>query len=63
MHVVSLLKFGRFEKGTKFEKIFHSKFDATQTQGGRFFQILWPFQKIRTLRKQKAFGPTVQFLV
>ena len=26
----SLVKFGYFEKATKFEKIFHLKFDATQ---------------------------------
>ena len=46
------LKFGYYEKATKFEKIFHLKFDITeerQVQGGRFFQILWPFQKTQTL--------------
>ena len=29
------LKFGYSEKATKFEKIFHLKFDATQQLGGR----------------------------
>ena len=27
---VSNIKFGLFEKGTKFEKIFHLKFDVTE---------------------------------
>ena len=37
---MTLIKFGYSEKATKFEKIFHLKFDATQ--------ILWPFQNIQT---------------
>ena len=46
------LKFGYSEKATKFEKIFHLKFDATQKRqiiSGIFFQILWPSQNIGTL--------------
>ena len=46
------LKFGYSEKATKFEKIFHLKFDATQWRQilcGRFFQM-WPSQNIRTLK-------------
>ena len=48
-----LVKFGLFEKATKFGKKIHLKFDLTekpQIQFGRFFQILWLFQKIRTLK-------------
>ena len=44
------LKFGLFEKGTKFEKNFI--FDVTnwrQILSGRFFQILCPSQKVQTL--------------
>ena len=47
-----LLKFGYSEKATKFEEIFHVKFDVTeyrQILSGRFFQFLWPSQNIRTL--------------
>ena len=46
------LKLGYSEKATKFGKIFHLKFDATQCRqilSGRFYQILWPSQNIRTL--------------
>ena len=46
------LKFGYSEKATKFKKIFHLEFDVTewhQILRGRFFQILWPSQNIRTL--------------
>ena len=35
-----LVKFGLIEKHTKFEKIFHLKFDITE-----YRQILWPSQK------------------
>ena len=48
----SLEKLGYSEKATKFEKIFHLKFDVTeqcQILSGRFFQILWPSQIIRDL--------------
>ena len=47
-----VLKFGYSEKATKFEKIFHVKFDITEQRqilSGRFFQILWPSQNIQTL--------------
>ena len=44
------LKFGRPEKGTKFEKIFHLQFDVTQILSGRFFQILCLSQKVQTLK-------------
>ena len=47
------VKFGLSEKGTKFQKIFHLKFDVTQQRqilSGRFFQILCPSQKVRTLQ-------------
>ena len=50
MHVEH--KFRYSEKATKFEKIFHLIFDATQYRqilSGRFFQIWWPSQNIRTL--------------
>ena len=43
------VKFGYYEKATKFEKIFKLKFDVTewrQILSGRFFQILWPSQNI-----------------
>ena len=44
------LKPGRSEKGTKFLKIFHLKFDVAQSDlGGRFFQILCPSQNVQTL--------------
>ena len=46
------LNFGYSEKATKFEKISNLKFDVTQycqILSGRFFQILWPSQNIRTL--------------
>ena len=46
------IKFGYSEKATKFEKIFHLKFDVNeyrQILSGRFFQILWPSQNIRIL--------------
>ena len=46
------LKLGYFEKATKFEQIFHLKFDITewcQIFSGRFFQIFWPSQNVRTL--------------
>ena len=49
--IYSLLNFGYSEKATKFEKIFHLEFDATQKRQilcGMFFQILWPSQNIRT---------------
>ena len=49
------LKFGYSEKATKFEKIFHLKFDITdwrQILSGIFFQISWPSQNIRTLNQQ-----------
>ena len=45
----SVLKFGYSEKATKFEKIFHLKFDVTEQRpilSGIFFQILWPSQNI-----------------
>ena len=51
-HQGNFVKFGYSEKATKFEKIFHLKFDATQYRqnlSGRFFQILWPSQNIRPL--------------
>ena len=47
-----MLKFGYSEKATKFKKIFHLEFDVTewhQILSGRFFQIFWPPQNIRTL--------------
>ena len=44
-----ILKFGYSEKATKFEKIYHLKFDVTEQR--RFFQILWPSQNIWTLQK------------
>ena len=46
------LKFRYSEKATKFEKMFHLNFDVTEQRqkSGRFFQILWPSQNIRTLR-------------
>ena len=47
-----LLKFRYSEKATKFEKILHLKFDATeyrQIENGRFFQILFPSQNVQTL--------------
>ena len=50
---VRAVKFGYSEKATKFEKNFHLKFDPTQQcqiLSGRFFQILWPSQNIRTLK-------------
>ena len=47
MSTVNSLKFGYSEKATKFEKIFHLKFDVTYVED--FFQILWPSQNIRTL--------------
>ena len=46
------VKFGYSEKATKFEKIFRLKFDVTEQRqilNGRFFQILWSSQNIRTL--------------
>ena len=46
------IKIGYSEKATKFKKIFHLRFDVTeyrQILSGRFFQILWPSQNIRTL--------------
>ena len=46
------LKFGYFEKATVFEKIFHLKFDATESSqilSGRFFQILCASQNVQTL--------------
>ena len=48
------LKFGYSEKATKFEKIFHLKFDVTECEecqnlSGRFFRILWPSQNIPIL--------------
>ena len=46
------LNFGRSEKGTKFEKIFHFQFDVTQRRqilSGSFFQILCLSQKVHTL--------------
>ena len=49
---IDTIKFGYSEKATKFEKIFHLKFDLTEKRqilSGRFFQILWPSQNIRTL--------------
>ena len=52
--VTNPLKFGYSEKATQFEKIFHIEFDATQELqilSGRFFQILWPSQNIRSLNK------------
>jgi hypothetical protein len=57
------VKFGH-SKGTKFEKIFHLKFDATeqrQIESGRFFQILCPSQNVQTLRAllQKGFHQAV----
>ena len=45
------LKFRYSENATKFEKIFHLQFDITEKRqilSGRFFQILWPSQNIRT---------------
>ena len=45
------LKFGYSEKATKFEKNFYLKFDVTELTSGSFFQILWPSQNIRTLKK------------
>ena len=46
------VKFGYSEKAKKFEKNLPHKFDATQQRqilSGRFFQIFWPSQNIRTL--------------
>ena len=54
-----LLKFGYSEKATKFEKILHLEFDATQQRqifSGRFYQILWPSQIIRTLEYSTDFN-------
>ena len=48
----TLVKFGDFEKATKFEKLFHLIFVISQylqILSGRFFQILFPYQKVRTL--------------
>ena len=66
----SLLKFGYSEMATKFERIFHLKFDVTQWRqilSGRFFQILWSSQNIRTLpnklARQKLFGWDFSHLV
>ena len=52
-----MLKFGYSEKATKFEKIFHTKFDVTEYRqffNGYFFQILWPSQNIQTLKNDNA---------
>ena len=46
---IKMLKFGYFEKATKFEKIFHLKFDATkycQIKSGRWAKFLWPSQNV-----------------
>ena len=51
-----LIKFGYSEKATKFEKIFHLKFDVTefrQILSGRFFQTFCPSQNILTLRVRR----------
>ena len=56
------LKFGRSEKGTKFEKIFDLEFDATEQRqilSGRFFQILCQFQNVQTLKGQVQ--PTIGY--
>ena len=48
----NLLKFGHSEKSTKFEKIFHFRFDITQLRqilSGRFFQIFCLSQVVQTL--------------
>ena len=48
-----MLKFGLFEKSTKFEKIFHLKFDTIEERqilSGRFFQIMCPSQNVQTLK-------------
>ena len=50
-----MLKFGYSEKATKFEKIFHLRFEVTELRqilSGRFFQILWPSQNIRALKAE-----------
>ena len=50
------LKFS--EKTTKFEKIFHLKFDITQKRqilSGRFFQIMSASQNVQTLTKENCF--------
>ena len=52
------VKFRYSEKATKFEKIFHIKFDITeqhQILRRRFFKILWPSQNIRTLLNSLLF--------
>ena len=52
------MKFGYSEKATKFEEIFHLKFEVTESRqilSGRFFQILWPSQNIQTLTLTKTF--------
>ena len=48
------LKFGLYEKGTKFEKIFHFQFDFTQILYGIFFQILCLPQKVQNLTFAKV---------
>ena len=51
------LWFGYSEEATKFENIFHVKFDVTEKRqilSVRFFQILWPSQNIRILLTFKS---------
>ena len=43
--MVDSVKFGHSEKGTKFEKIFHLKFDATELKVEDFFKF---FALLRT---------------
>ena len=53
------VKFGRSEKGKKFEKIFHLKFDATEQRqilSGRFFQILSLSQNVQTLLERARYA-------
>jgi hypothetical protein len=51
LYKLQKLKFGHSKKNTKYEKIFHLKFDTTeqhQILSGRFFQNLCPSQNIQT---------------
>ena len=53
--LIAMVKFRYSEKATRFEKIFHLKFDVTQQRqilSGRFFRILWPSQNIQTLKEK-----------
>ena len=52
--LICKLKLPHFEKATKFEKIFHLKFDVLSIVKFKvedFSKLLWPSQNIRTLIK------------